>query len=468
MSKGNHRRLRTSAVTIRSIVLPGWGHLRLGRRRVGWTLVTLCVAILAVAVVTVVVVGPTELVAWLVRPGVLVAVLVANAVLAIFRLVPTLHVWSVAGGHRAIAALLVGSVVLAPHAALGFVGYETHRALETVFSAPAPAPTTTTTTTSSPLATTTTAPGTAADASTTSTTNPPTTTTTLLPDPGELRLNVLLLGGDAGPRRSGLRTDTVIVASIDTVTGASALFSLPRNWGGLPLADGSTIPGRIMNEVYEWAATQPDRFPGPDPGASALVEVAESLTGLDIDFFALVDLTGFADVVDAVGGVTIDVPRAVYGPSYDPATGRYTMIRIPSGTRQLDGAETLAYVRERYQSSDYDRMRRQRCVLAALAESADTVSLLRGLRGILGAIETHVTTDVPREEVPLLIRLAGILDTDEIRVVGFDNTWRRGWDSRGFAIPDPERITAAVAETLDDPEAAGERFGFVSAADACG
>ena len=451
---------------MRSILLPGWGHLRLGRRRVGWTLVTLCVAVLAAVVVTLVAAGPTELAARLVQPGVLIGVLAANTAVALFRLVPALHVWSLAGGRSVIAAVLIALVVLAPHAAFGFVGYEAHRTLETVFSAPATTSTTTSPTTTGPSSTSSST--TMAGTDTSTATHPPTTTTTLPPDPAELRLNVLLLGGDAGPRRSGLRTDTVIVASIDTMTGASALFSLPRNWGGLPLADGSAIPGRIMNEVYQWAVARPDRFPGPDPGAAALVEIAESLTGLDIDYFALVDLTGFAQVVDAVGGVTIDVPRAVYGPSYDPATGGYTMIRIPAGSRRLDGAETLAYVRERYQSSDHDRMHRQRCVLAALAESADTMSLLRGLRGILAAVETHVTTDVPREEVPLLIRLAGSLDTHEIRVVGFDNSWRRGWDSRGFAIPDPDRISAAVAETLEHPEAVDERFGFPTSAEACG
>lgn len=417
--------------------------------------------VIAAAAVLVAVMGATELAARLTEPRVLTAALGVNVVIAILRLVPAVHAWMVGGGRGAIVGVLVAAVVLAPHVAVGYVGLETKQALDTIFATPATTTTLVTTTTAT-IPTTTSMSDSAEDSSTTT----PTTTTTTQPPPEDVRINVLLLGGDAGPGRSGLRTDSVIVASIDQITGDAALFSLPRNWGGLELADGTVIADRILNEVYEWARRQPDRFSGVDPGATALVEVAEVLTGLDIDYFALADLTGFAAVVDALGGVTIDVPRSVYGPSYNPDTGGYTMIRIPRGEQELTGAEALAYVRERYQSSDYDRMARQRCVLASLAADADVVSLLRGVRGILDAMERHVTTDIPRDQVPLLIRTGA--EVDDIRVIGFDNRWRRGWDARGFAIPDPERIREAVTEAIENPDSAEESFGLRDAEAACG
>lgn len=418
--------------------------------------------VVVAAVGLVVVLGPAELAARLTEPRVLAAALLINGIIAILRLIPAMHAWTIAGGQSPIIAFLVATLVVAPHLAVGYVGFETKQALDTIFATPATTTTAPTTTTTTTVTTTTTTP--TGDSTTTTSTTP--TTTTTLPAPEDVRLNVLLLGGDAGPGRSGLRTDSVIVASIDQTTGDAALFSLPRNWGGLELADGTVIADRILNEVYEWARRQPDRFQGVDPGATALVEVAEVLTGLDIDYFALVDLTGFAAVVDALGGVTIDVPRSVYGPSYNPDTGGYTMIRIPRGEQELSGAEALAYVRERYQSSDYDRMARQRCVLASLAADADVVSLLRGVRGILDALERHVTTDVPRDQVPLLIRTAA--EVDDIRVIGFDNRWRSGWDARGFAIPDSERIRAAVTEAIENPDSAEETFGLRDAEAACG
>jgi polyisoprenyl-teichoic acid--peptidoglycan teichoic acid transferase len=363
---------------------------------------------------------------------------------------------------------------------LAYVGVETRSTLETVFAAAETTTTTTTTmtttTTTTLLATTSTGAttSTVAETETTTTTSPPatttttTTTTTTLPDPIEARLNVLLLGGDAGPRRSGLRTDSVIVVSVDRYTGDTAIFSIPRNYGGLTLADGSRAGDRILNEVYQWASRRPDQFPGEDPGATALVEIAQHITGLDIDHYVLMDLTGFGDVIDALGGVTIDVPRQVYGPRYNPATGGYTMITIRRGEQTLDGDEALAYVRARYGSSDYTRMERQRCLLAALVDDLDPMRLLTGLPALLTSIEENVTTDFPVDSLPDLIRLAGKVPADDISVIGFDNRWRRGWDSRGYAIPDEERIRAAIHSAITHPEDAEETFGIVDAEAACG
>lgn len=428
-------------------------------------------ALVTAAVIVVAILGFTELAALLAEPGVVTALLAANLAIAVLRLISAHHAWFAAGGRRLTAALALAALVIGPHGAVAYVGIEAKDTLEAVFAAPAATTTTRSTTTSATTTVNTdSAPPSTAPPSTTppSTTRPSTTTTIRPPDPFADRVNVLLLGGDAGRYRSGLRTDSVIVASVDRFTGDAALFSLPRNWGGLTVLDGSPVPNRILNEVYEWGRRQPERFAGPDPGAAALVEVAEILTGLDIHHFVLVDLTGFAAVVDALGGVTIDVPRSVYGPRYNPATGGYTMISIPRGEQVLDGGAVLAYVRERYQSSDYDRMDRQRCVLAAMADEMDPIGLMRGLTELLDAVETHVTTDVPLDELPALIRVAGRVGVGEIRVMGFDNTWRSGWDARGFAIPDLDRIHTAIHETITDPEAAAKSFGITEADEECG
>lgn len=453
MSRQGRDRRRALGAGIRSALVPGWGQLFVGRRGSGWLLTSASVLVAAVGATAIWVLGPVELLARLTEPGALAVVLVLNAVLAVFRLVPTLHAWLSAGGRHFLLGAGLTVLVLAPHVVAGHLGLEAKQTLEAVFAAEPSASTTSTTTTTSPTTTTTTTTlASVIDQTSSTTTLPATTTTTIDVAAAEDRVNVLLLGGDAGPGRSGLRTDSVIVVSVGSATGDSAVFSLPRNWGGLTLTDGSRIPNRILNEVYEWGRRQPERFGGPDPGAAALVEVAEVLTGLDIDHFALVDLTGFAAVVDAVGGVTIDVPRSVYGPSYNPDTGGYTMIRIGRGTQTLDGAQALAYVRERYQSSDYDRMDRQRCVVAALAEGADTVSLLRGLTDLFDAFESHVTTDIPLDQLPALIRIAGRVPADDIRVMGFDNSYRRGWDSGGFAVPDPALVAEAVRDAITDPD----------------
>ncbi|HUG31856.1 MAG TPA: LCP family protein [Acidimicrobiia bacterium] len=464
---------------MRSTVLPGWGQLAADRLVLGRILVFVTGVLVIAALTVFLFVEPIELYAWLADPEVLLFVVLGNLLFAAIRLFSTGHAWVVSGGRKWFAAVLLAAIVAIPHAAIAWVGLETRDSMMKVFpeSTPLAAPADTTTTAPVPTSTTTT----------------PTTTTTemvLAPvDPaapgeygsdeidlddvalwrpfGEERLNILLLGGDAGPGRSGLRTDTMMVASIDPVSGDSALIGLPRNFGGVTFKDGSEVPVRRLNHVYGWASDQRDRFGGPDPGAAALSNVAENITGLEIDYYMLVDLTGFGDLVDAFGGVRLNVPAPVDGPLYDPATGGYEMVRIAAGDQHLDGDHALAYARARYGSSDYARMGRQRCIVASMAHSADPLTLLPRLTDLLHVVENNMSTDVPVELLPELVRLAPRVEPANVRVVGFDSTWRVGRTPDGHAIPDIERIRAVVRASIEDP-AGAEALGVTTAESACG
>jgi LCP family protein required for cell wall assembly len=292
-------------------------------------------------------------------------------------------------------------------------------------------------------------------------------TTTLGWEPfGRERLNILLLGGDAGPGRRGLRTDTMIVVSIDPISGDAALIGVPRNYGGVTLSDGTPVPVSQIGHVYGWGTRRADLFAGPDPGAAATVDAVSNLTGLQIDHFVLVDLTGFADVVDAFGGVGLDVEIPVDGPLYDVETGGYEMVQIPAGSQHLDGDHALAYARARYGSSDYVRMGRQRCILASMAAQADLLDLFGRLGGLLDAVEANLTTDIPMDTIPDLIRLTPRVSAAGIRVIGFDSKWGTGRTSTGHVIPDIERIREAVRTTIEDPGSAAD-FGAATAETGC-
>jgi polyisoprenyl-teichoic acid--peptidoglycan teichoic acid transferase len=462
---------------VRSAFVPGWGQLVTNRIVLGKSLV-FATGLLVIAGLTVFLfVEPIELAAWIANPDVLLGIVLANLAFAVIRLLSTSHAWVVGGGHRWLVLVVLAVFVAIPHAAIAWVGLETRDSLMKVFPREAPivaasppetvGPTTTTTlaTTTTTLVTTTTEASTTTTFATTTTTEPP-------DDPlwqpfGEDRLNILLLGGDAGPRRSGLRTDTMIVASIDPVSGDTALIGIPRNFGGVTLKDGSEVPVEILNAVYGWGERHPDRFEGPDPGASATQDAVENITGLEIDYYMLVDLTGFADLVDAFGGVHIAVPQAVDGPLYDPETGDYEMVRIEAGEQFLDGGHALAYARVRHDSTDYVRMGRQRCLLAAMAHDADPLQLVTRLGDLLAVVETHMTTDVPIDLVPELIRLAPQISSNEIRVIGFDAKWRVGRTADGAAVPDIERIRQAVRMTIEEPGSASD-VGATTAGAACG
>lgn len=404
-------------------------------------------------VATFVILGPFEVVSHMFDPGVLVGIAAINLAVGVARSVSTGHAWWLAGGRSWVAILLLGALAIGPHLAVGWVAFQVRDTMVAVFAdplpPPIPAPVGTTSTTSSSTTTTVSSPTTDSPGTTT-TTVPPTTTTTT-PLFGHRRLNILLLGGDAGPGRAGLRTDTVMVASIDQNTGGAALFGLPRNLGELHLTTGEPVPGRILNEVYGWARRQGDRFPGLDPGAAAVADVAGYLTGLRIDYFILVDLTGFSDIVEVFGGVNLNVASDLNIPIYDPSTGGYRMEVIPAGRQHLNGPQALGYSRARLDSNDYVRMGRQRCVLSALADQAGTLGMLTRLPALLDVVERHVATNIPISMVSDLVRVGARVEAGSIRSVGFGPEWSLGRNQLGQLVPDVERIRAAVRETLDNP-----------------
>lgn len=444
----------------------------------GSALITATTLFLAAAVVAIADEGTLGVIGWLVDPEVLLVLLLLNLLVATIRVWATTHAWVIAGGHLASLSLMVVVLVVSiPHVALGYYGLHTRSTLMTMFPSQPPVPllaVDSTTTTTFPSTTTTlvttssgphqtqVAPRTIPTSSTSST-----TTTVSLPLDTE-RFTVLLLGGDAGPGRRGLRTDTMIVASINTLTGDTALFGLPRNMGGFTFSDGTPFPGLsrgLLNEVYTWGWRNPERFGGTDPGASAVSDVASNLIGIPIDHFVMVDMVGFAEIVDVLGGVTIDVKRNTIAPVYDRATGGHTMITIPEGTQTFDGDLALAFVRSRTGSNDYDRMARQRCMLTALGSQVEPLNLFAHLPALLDALEQSVTTDIPLSKIPYIVNLAPSISSDRVVVVGFDRGYRDGRTERGLPKPDVAAIRAAVQEALSGKTPEGSNMAMAS--DAC-
>jgi LCP family protein required for cell wall assembly len=455
--------------------MPGWGQLATHHTGIGKTLVFFTGLVLIAALTVFLFVEPIEIAVWLADPDVILGIVILNIVFLAIRLFSTEHAWWAGGGHRWFVAVFLAFVVALPHVAVGWVGLETRDTMIRLFPetpAAVAAPVTGTSTSTSTSTTTSTiapveldpfvsAPGQYEDDRIDA------TTTEGWAPFGEDRLNILLLGGDAGPGRLGLRTDTMIVASVDPVSGESALFGVPRNFSGVRFTDGSLVPVRRLNHVYGWGTRHPEVFGGIDPGASAVVDAIQHITGLEIDRYVLVDLTGFADMIDVLGGVQLNVAAPVDGPVYDPVTGGYEMVRIEAGLQQLDGGHALAYARARYGSSDYARMARQRCILSSLAGQADPLELFTRLPEVLGVVEENLSTDIPAETLPDLVRLLLSIRSQEIRVIGFDDDWGVRRTPDGHVIPDVDRIRQTVQLTLEDPVAAAS-FGAVTAADACG
>ncbi|AZS44613.1 Biofilm regulatory protein A [Microbacterium oleivorans] len=237
--------------------------------------------------------------------------------------------------------------------------------------------------------------------------------------------NFLLLGADSGQGRDSMRFDSISVVSVNAESGAVTIFGIPRDLRHVPFSKGP------MQDLY------PDGFEGhtsascgwssginqltnaveicrddrgkslyPDaaaknttPAVEATRDAAEGILGIDIPYHVFIDMHGFADLVDALGGVDITVkerlpegpgPRFEGQPAQEWATGW-----IEKGAQHMDGTTAQWYARSRYTTSDWDRMRRQRELQAAILAQATPSTVLTRFSGIVSAGKNLVQTDIP-------------------------------------------------------------------------
>jgi LCP family protein required for cell wall assembly len=282
------------------------------------------------------------------------------------------------------------------------------------------------------------------------------------------RLNVLFLGGDAGEGRTGLRPDTQILASIDTETGATTMISLPRNLSQIPFPEGTPLAEAypdgftgggdplewMLNAVYaNVPRDHPEVFEGVgDPGADATKWAVEGALGIEVDYFVMVDLNGFEAVVDALGGITVDVPRDIPWGNKSLPDGSCTQANgyIEQGEDQhLDGFYALWFARSRCGSDDYERMERQRCVMNAIVDKVNPATLLAQYQSLATAAGDIITSDVPAELFPELIKLMVKVRSQPLESLTLDNDF---FGSMGTTSSDPDydQLHARIAEILSD------------------
>lgn len=282
------------------------------------------------------------------------------------------------------------------------------------------------------------------------------------------RYNVLVLGGDAGQDREGLRPDSLTVVSVDANTGRTAMIGIPRNLQEAPFPADSPLAAEwptgydcgdacTINTIYTWAHENPDVLPdAEDPGLEATRQAAEGVTGLTIPFTVIVDMAGFEQVVDALGGVEMSVgTRVPIGGGTGPIEGY-----IEPGVQRLDGFHALWFARGREGSSDYERIVRQKCVMAALARQVDPRTALTNFQELAAASTAMIRTDIPTGDVPGLLAVANKARTQPIDSVSLlppliNPTW-----------PEFEEIHSIVdrliaGQPVVDPNKSGDGDGSV-------
>lgn len=445
---------RPVLVTLASALVPGLGHLAIGRRRIAlfFLVPTLIVAIFAL--VWMAAQGMYGVVAALLVPGALTLLFIANILVAGWR--TSAAVDAVRRTHPGRAAVAASAAVLVlvvgiPHLVAANTILAAHGFLEETFAGadPTPGPDTAARETPAPEFTEppeeTESPAGPSPAPSPSASLAPTPSPTpsIAPYPadggnGTLpafgaavpweradpekpwgddgRFDLLLIGSDAGSGRWGRRTDVMLLVEVDVKTGKVAMIGVPRNLQNAPYPPGPARDAAacgcqrgLINEMYvEATGRNPGLWPGKGAvkGIGAVRSVVSTLTGRPIDAVLIADLMGVVRVVDALGGVDIDVPEAVVDDTYpDPGRGKIKL-RIKAGQQHFDGREALAYARSRHMDSDYGRMGRQQTLLLAMRKQFGPATILNA-PALFAAAKGTAWTDLPREALPALVELFG-------------------------------------------------------------
>ena len=239
------------------------------------------------------------------------------------------------------------------------------------------------------------------------------------------RYNIMLLGGDAGPDRQGLRPDSMSVVSVDASSGQAVTVGLPRDLDPVPFSAGSPLRdqypdgygahGRCdvdvcqLNSIYtEVELYKPKLYPqaakkNSEPGVEAMRDALEGATGLTIQYYVLIDMQGFADMIDALGGVDVTVTDRIPIGGDENLNGVVEWIK--PGQRHLDGYHAQWYARARHGSSDYDRMARQRQLQDAILTQMNPVNVVGKFQSIAKAGTQVMKTDIPQSMLGYFVDL---------------------------------------------------------------
>ncbi len=264
----------------------------------------------------------------------------------------------------------------------------------------------------------------------------------------EDRINIMILG-QGGPGHDGpYLTDTIIVASIKPSTKQVAMMSIPRDLL-------VTIPGygnRKINNANAFGETK-----NPGKGPELTKTVIQNTFNIPIHYYVRVDFSAFEDLVDKVGGITIDVEKSFTDPEYPipgredafPISSRYKILKFESGVQTMDGKTALEYARSRHgnngEGNDYARSKRQQKVLLALKEKLMSFQVLVNpstINDILSTLDSHIVTDLSLAEMINFAGLGRELNTSEIINLTLDDSptghLRPSYDAAGAFILTPK------------------------------
>lgn len=240
--------------------------------------------------------------------------------------------------------------------------------------------------------------------------------------PVDGRYNILVLGSDAGSDRFGVRPDSISVFSISATTGKVAVIGIPRGLEKVPFSADSPLwkvyPNGwncyaecLINAIYKNVMDKhKDLYPdaekhGTTAGVEATKDAVEGVTGLKITSYVMIEMHAVSKLIDALGGVTIDVKtRLPIGGQADDGSDAKSWIEV--GKQHMNGYTALWYARSRHTTSDFDRMRRQKEVEQAVLDQMNPATIFTRFQEVAAAGKQLVMTDIPKDMLSTYLDLA--------------------------------------------------------------
>ncbi|MFH1218466.1 MAG: LCP family protein [Candidatus Peregrinibacteria bacterium] len=279
--------------------------------------------------------------------------------------------------------------------------------------------------------------------------------------------NFLILGTADDENEGTFLTDTMIVASLDPEKKLVTMVSIPRDY----YVHSDEMDYLKINEIYLYAKVY---FGNSTEALEHLKSKVEEITGIPIHYWALINFQGFKDLIDALGGVDVEVKNDIYDPYYPKdGTVYYETFKISAGLHHMDGETALKFARSRQTTSDFDRAGRQQQLIYAMKEKALSTEVLLSsakIKNILTALKSNIETNITVKEILTMGSMAKNFSEDNLlhRLIHDDpnncgglvyTPMREFYNNKFVLIPagDEEYIHRYTDLSLNHPEIAKEK-----------
>jgi polyisoprenyl-teichoic acid--peptidoglycan teichoic acid transferase len=261
----------------------------------------------------------------------------------------------------------------------------------------------------------------------------------------EKTTNFLVLGADVRPGPWMMHTDSIMLVAIDEPAGEVGILSIPRDlWVDIPGWGADRLNSAYFIGGYK-------KYPG---GGPALAErVVEDTLGVPVDHVVLIKMDGLAQLVDALGGVTVHLDCPLYEQTPDPKNEKKLLNwTVPAGDVTLNGPDARKFATYRYLTTDFGRAQRQQQLIWAIRDRASSLSIIPRIPELWNALSGTFETDLGLLDVVKLVRFGLNLKAENVHGAALDRDVVEQFVTKGGAsvlrFKDPVALRKRLSEVF--------------------